>query len=415
MKKFKTIILAAGKGIRMKSDLPKVLHPVCGRPMLGYVLDVAQGLGSLKTYVVLGHKSDLVKKHLTGNVSVVIQKKLLGTADAIKSAQSQLKDYKGDILVLSGDTPLLNKETIKNLIRKHQQSKAACTFLTVATACPYGYGRIIRESDGSVAAIREEVDATAQEREINEINAGIYCFNGAQLFRALKKVTTSNKKKEFYLTDIISLFVKEELRVETATTEDFSEALGINTREDLAFAQSVLRRKILKKFMLGGVTIEDPDSTYIASDAKIGRDTTIRPFTIIESNVRIGSQCTLGPFCRIRPGSTVGNHVEVGNFTEISRSTLGHGSLMKHFSFLGDAIIGRHVNIGAGVVTANYDGKKKSLTKVLDNAFIGSDSILVAPVKIGRHAMTGAGCVVTKGTVIPDNGVAIGVPARIKK
>ena len=414
MKTFKTIILAAGKGVRMKSDLPKVLHPVCGKPIIEYVLDIAKSLGSLKIYVVLGHKSEAVRKYLRRDVVVVIQKKLLGTADAVKSAQHYFRGDKNDVLILSGDTPLLNKETIQSLLKRHRETKAACTFLTADVCNPQGYGRIIRSESGSVVAIREEMDTMAEEKEINEINVGAYCFRSTNLFQTIKEIKANEKKKEFYLTDIIGLLVDQGALIETVKTNDFKEGLGINTREDLAFAQSVLRRRILKNLMLQGVTIEDPDTTYIDSDVRIGRDTTIRPFTVIEEDVHIGDRCVIGPFCRIRPHSRIGNGIVLGNFTEVSRSTIGDETFMKHFSFLGDAIVGRRVNIGAGVVTANFDGKRKNITKILDGAFVGSDSILVAPVKIGKKATTGAGCVVTKGTTIPDGGVVVGVPARIQ-
>ena len=414
MKDFRTIILAAGKGVRMNSDTPKVLHPLCGKPMIQHVLAIAKSLGAAKTYVILGHKNEVVKKHLKGGEVIVIQKRLLGTADAIKRAAHHFRNFKGDVLVLSGDTPLLQKETIGHLIRKHREANAACTFLTAATDCPKGYGRVIRNSQNQVAAIREELDAAPEEKEINEINAGAYVFQSEKLFDAIKTIGLNRKKKEFYLTDMIRLFVEKNETIETAATDDPSEALGINTREDLACAASILRRRILKRLMSQGVTVVDPETTHIDCDVQVGRDTTIRPFVVIEGDVRIGNRCVIGPFCHIRPDSTIGDHVEVGNFSEVSRSALGDGSFMKHFSFLGDARVGRRVNIGAGVVTANFDGKQKNTTTIKDGAFIGSDSILVAPVKIGKKAVTGAGCVVTRGTVIPDGSVAVGVPARIK-
>lgn len=415
MKRFKTIVLAAGKGVRMKSDLPKILHPICGRPMIDYVLNLAKSLDSLKTYVVLGHQNATVKKHLGGKVTVVIQKKLLGTADAIKSAQSFFRGDQWDVLVLSGDAPLLTKETIQGLLRKHRATKAGCTFLTAIVDCPCGYGRVIRDGQNQVIAIREDLDATEEEKKINEINAGVYCFHSRQLFDAIKTIGMNKKKKEFYLTDIMALFLEKNLTIETVTTQDQNEALGINTREDLACAHAVLRRRILRDFMLSGVTIEDPDTTYIDAGVKIGRDTTVHPYAIIENNVQIGSRCSIGPFCHIRPYSKIGNDVQLGNFTEVSRSTVGQGTLMKHFSFIGDAKIGKNVNIGAGVVTANFDGKNKNTTTIFDEAFIGSDSILVAPVRVGKGAMTGAGCVVTRHTNVPNGAIAFGVPAKIRR
>jgi len=413
MKDLRAIILAAGKGTRMKSETPKVLHPVCGKPTLQYVLDVTQSIGSLKTCVVLGHKSELVKRYLGKTVTTVIQKKLLGTADAVRCAQGSFRNYRGHILILCGDTPLLRKETIRTLIAKHKRTNADGTFLTAVVQEPAGYGRIIRGEGRKAVAIREEKDASDYEKNIVEINVGVYCFKSSVLFQYLKEIKVNEKKKEFYLTDIIEILSTKGLRIETLETDDYREGLGINSREDLAVAASVLRRRVLSDFMLQGVTIIDPSTTHIDSDVRIGQDTVIRPFTVIENGVRIGKNCIIGPFTRLRPGTRIGNKVEVGNFAEVSRSRLGDLSRMKHFSFLGDAEVGKDVNIGAGVVTANYDGKNKNKTSILDQAFVGSDSILVAPVRIGKQAMTGAGCVVTQGKKVPDRRVIVGVPGRI--
>ena len=414
MKNFKTIILAAGKGVRMQSELPKVLHSVCGKPIISYVVDAVKSAGSLKTYIVLGHKSEIVKKILPKDVSVVIQKKLLGTADAIKSAQSCFSGYTSDVLIVCGDTPLLTSVTIKKLIARHQTTKAAVTILTSVVDAPGGYGRIVRNHEGAVIAIREELDATDAERQIKEINVGAYCFKSAQLFGAIKVIEKNLKKNEFYLTDVIALLGEKDLLIETLKADDVSEGLGVNTREDLALTASLMRKKILRQFMEQGVTIVAPDVTYIDEGVTIGRDTVIRPFSVIEGNARIGKSCMIGPFCHIRTDSVIGDHVEVGNFAEISRAKLGSDSFMKHFSFLGDTDAGQRVNIGAGVVTANFDGKNKNTTKISDGAFIGSDSILIAPVKIGKDAMTAAGSIVIKGTTVPDKGIVMGIPARIQ-
>jgi bifunctional UDP-N-acetylglucosamine pyrophosphorylase/glucosamine-1-phosphate N-acetyltransferase len=413
MKQLRAIILAAGKGTRMYSDIPKVLHQVCGKALIQTVVDTVSAVGSLKTYVVLGHKIEVVREQLSKELVIVHQKKLAGTADAVKSAAAHFRSYRGDVLILCGDTPLLTKETIKQLIRKHQSSQAVCTVLTAVIASPQGYGRMIRDSRGQVTAIREDKDASDEERAVNEINVGVYCFKSKELFAALKRVKVNPKKKEFYLTDTIDLFYQQGLKVETYVTDDPSEGLGVNTRVDLAVAHNIIRQKILKKFMLDGVTIVDPATTYIDAGVKIGRDTIIRPYTFIEHDVNIGSRCLIGPFAHIRPKSVIGDDVEVGNFTEVNRSKLGNKTLMKHFSYLGDATVGAHVNIGAGTVTANFDGKNKHDSKILDYAFIGSDAVLVAPVKIGKKAVVGAGSVVTRGKIIPDGGVAVGVPARV--
>ena len=396
----------------MNSDCPKVLHEVCGKPIVEYVLAAAKAAGSLKTYVVVGYKGDIVRKRLGVGPIMIRQPKLSGTADAVRRVAGHLKNYRGDILILCGDTPLLNKTVIKELVDKHKESKTVCTFLTATVGDPQGYGRVIRNDGGEVIAIREDKDAVGDEKDIAEINVGVYCVESRALFSALKRIRLNEKKKEFYLTDIIDLFYQDGSRIETVTTEDPVEGLGINTKEDLAVAERVIREKILKGFMRDGVTIVDPATTYIDADVKIGKDTCIRPFTIIEKDVRIGDRCVIGPFARLRPGVRIGNDVEIGNFTEVSRTKIGNKTLMKHFSFLGDALVGTNVNIGAGTITANFDGVRKSQTKIGDGAFIGSDSILIAPVKIGNKAVVGAGSVVTKG--VPDGCLAVGVPARIK-
>ncbi len=413
MGNFPTIILAAGKGTRMKSKVPKILHPVCGKPLIQYVIDTVSAVGSLKICVVIGHQAHSVKKYLGNKVTTIVQKKLLGTADAVKIAGRYLRNHKGNVLVLCGDTPLLNKNTIKQLIQCHQKSKAICTFLTAFVEDSTRYGRVIRDEKGSPIAIREEKDASRLEKNINEINVGVYCFKGEELLKGLEAIKVNPRKKEYYLTDIIDILSKRGKKIETVTTQDHQEGIGVNTREDLAFVESVVRKRILENFMRQGVTIVDPLTTYIDADAKIGQDTVIRPFTVIENSVRIGRRCIIGPFARLRPGTRIGNNAEVGNFAEISRSELGDYTLMKHFSFLGDAQVGSRVNIGAGTVTANYDGRRKNKTRIRDGAFIGSDSILVAPVTIGKKAITGAGCVVTKGKVVPDKGVVVGVPAKL--
>ncbi len=408
-----TIILAAGKGTRMKSSKPKVLHEVCGKPIISYVLDIASAVSSLKTYVVVGHKADVVKDFLGKGVCIVEQKRLLGTADAVRSAEKLLKGYNGDILLLCGDTPLLNKSIIKKLVRGHQRKGAVCSILTSYIDNPSGYGRIIRNTIGNVIAIREEKDASCEEKKIKEINVGVYCVNSKRLFEALADVKINKKKREFYLTDVIEIFISQGLDVQTIETSDPVEGMGINTREDLAEAERIMRLRILRGFMLAGVTIVDPSTTYIGADVKIGQDTVIRPFTFIENNVRIGKNCVIGPFCRLRPGTRIGNDVSIGNFTEVSRTKISPKTKMMHFSYLGDSVVGTGVNIGAGTITANYDGKNKNVTHIGDGAFIGCDSVLIAPVKIGRNAITGAGSVVTRGRDVSANNVVVGVPAKV--
>ncbi len=415
MKDLRSLILAAGKGTRMKSSVPKVLHEVCGGSIISYVLQVVKEVGSLKTYVVLGHKASAIEKNLGAEYGYVQQKKLLGTADAVRSAESKLRSYSGDLLILCGDTPLLTTKTIKAIVKKHRITRSACTFLTAVVHDPSGYGRIIRDDQGRVVAIREEKDAMGYEKEIAEINVGVYCFKSKELFKTLKSVKLNKKKKEFYLTDIIEIFVENNIKVETVETEDSSEGLGVNDKRDLAVAEKILRQRKLKQLMDDGITIVDPSTTYIDENVKIGAETVIKPFTVLEKDVKIGKKCIIGPFARMRSGATIGDEVEVGNFTEISRSKVGDKCFVKHFSYLGDATVGKEVNIGAGAVTANFDGKNKNITKISDGAFIGSGAILVSPTKVGKRSILGAGSVLTKGQRIPDGNTAIGVPAKVTK
>ena len=413
MANFCSIILAAGKGTRMKSDVPKVLHHVCGRPMIEYVLDITRSLRSLKTYVVTGHGSEQVKETVGNDVEFVLQPQLLGTADAVRRVESSLKNFKGSVLVLCGDTPLLSKDIVLALLTRHRKNKSSVTVLTANIDNPHGYGRIVRNSSGDFLAIREQKDANSKEILISEINVGVYCFESQELFETLKNVELNPKKKEFYLTDVIEILLSKGNRVDTLTTSDAHVAFGVNTRHDLAQAEGIVRKRILDEHMRKGVTIVDPLTTYIDGDVKIGNDTVIYPCSVINSNVHIGRNCKIGPFAHIRPGSRIADAVEIGNFTEVSRSRVGSGTYMKHFSFLGDASVGKKVNIGAGVVTANFDGVAKNKTKIDQGAFIGSDSILIAPVTVGSKAIVGAGAAVLKNTKITPRAIACGVPARV--
>jgi len=399
----------------MKSDTPKVLHKVCGKPVLEYVLDIAKNLRSLTTYVVVGHGSQKVKDAVGQDVTFVLQDQLLGTADAVNRCAVFLKNYQGTILVLCGDTPLLSKDIVAALLKQHHRTKASATVLTAKIEKPHGYGRIVRDAEGSFRAIREQKDASEIEDKIKEINVGVYCFNSKDLFASLKKVKLNPGKKEFYLTDVIELLLADGKKVASLTTQDAAVAFGINDREDLAQAQAIIRSRILSQHMFSGVTIIDPATTFIEADVRIGNDTIIHPMTVIHADVRIGKNCSIGPMARIRPGSRISDGVEVGNFTEVSRTSLARGVVQKHFSFLGDAVVGEDVNIGAGVVTANYDGVNKNKTFIGSKAFIGSDAILVAPNKIGAKAMIGAGSVVARGKNIPAGMLAVGIPARVIK
>lgn len=412
MSGFGCVVLAAGKGTRFYSGTPKILHDLHGKSILQYVLDAAASCGIGCPVVVIGHEADEVRKFLKGKAIPVVQKKQLGTADAVKSAKNELSRFK-DIAVLYGDVPLVRKETLTSLIRQHNTSASSCTVLTVDMSDPSGYGRMIRDVFGGVKAIVEEKEATGEEKRIREINVGLYCFDRHDLFEAISKVQKSKVKKEFYLTDVIAILLEEGKKVGAFKAGDPDESIGINSRADLAKAYSILNRRKIKELISGSVTVLDPATTFISPDAKIGKDTVIHPFTVIEKDVVIGKRCAIGPFCRLRPGTVVYDDVEIGNFVEVVRSTLRSRAKAKHLTYLGDAVVGKETNIGCGTITANYDGKRKSKTVIGDKVFVGSGTILVAPVKVGNGAMTGAGSVILKNKNIPERAVVAGVPAKV--
>ncbi len=437
------IVLAAGKGTMMKSRLPKVLHTICGRPMLYYPLEVLKGLGPGKVVVVVGHGSGLVMDSFDGHgVSFTIQEPQLGTAHAVKCGfEEHLKGFQGDVLILSGDTPLVTPQTIKGLMQLHRRGgpETVLSFVTALVDDPAGYGRVVRDGAGAVERIVEERDADSSERAINEINAGIYLVDSAFLSSALKRVSRRNAQKEFYLTDLISLARGMNKRVSALTHFDPEEVMGVNTRRELARAESVMRRRILETLMDSGVTIRDPQRTYIDYGVKVGRDTTVYPgvhllgsttigrdvtieegvriidssvgagtvvksYSVLESST-IGRDSSIGPFARLRPGNVLGNRVRIGNFVEVKNSNIGSGSKANHLSYIGDSDVGRNVNIGAGTITCNYDGIKKYRTIIEDNVFVGSDTQLVAPVRIGRRAYIGSGSTITKD--VPPGALAV--------
>ena len=412
MKNTACVILTAGRGTRMKTSLPKVLHKIAGKTMIEYVLELIRPFGFKPTVVVTGYKGSKVAEFAKG-AKVVNQKRLLGSGNAVLSTRYVLRKFKGDVVILYGDTPLIRQDTIKRLIKKHKSANASCTLLTARLKDPAGYGRVLRDDEDNILRIVEDREASLFDRVINEVNVGAYCFNSKYLFEALKKVKAENKKKEYYLTDTISILRKRNLKIESLCTDKEVEALGVNSREELAMAERAMHTTALKKFLAAGVTIIDPLNTYINIDCDIGRDTVIKPFTVIEENVKIGSHCVIGPFATLRPGTTLANRVRIGNFVELTRSRVGEGTKIKHHSYIGDAIIGKNVNIGAGTITANYDGKKKNRTVIKDKADIGSGTIFVAPVVVGKSAITGAGSVLTKKTTVSDRAVFIGIPARL--
>ncbi|MDD5045264.1 MAG: NTP transferase domain-containing protein [Candidatus Omnitrophica bacterium] len=409
------IILAAGEGTRMKSSVPKVLHTICGRPMISYVLDLVKRSGIKNTVIVVGHKQNYVKNYLPKGIKIAVQNKLLGTADAVKRAMPALKSFKGTVLVLYADNPLLKAETVKKLLKHHNENNFAATLLTAKLEDPSGYGRIVRDKCNCITKIIEQKEANDFEKEIKEINTGIICFDKNKLTAALKLIRAHNKKKEYYLTDAVEIFYQKGDIVGALKIKGINEALGVNSQGELARANKVMQRRILRKHLENGIRIKDPQSTFIDWDVEIGQDTEIYPFTVIERGAKIGKRCHIGPFCHLRENVKLGNDVTAGNFLEIVRSQIGDGTFIKHFSYVGDTFVGKSVNIGAGTVTANFDGKKKNRSIIKDGSFIGSDTVLVSPVKVGRNARTGAGSIVTKNSVISDGTTVAGVPAKILK
>ncbi|MBU4312345.1 MAG: NTP transferase domain-containing protein [Candidatus Omnitrophica bacterium] len=414
MRNVAAVILAAGEGTRMRSSLPKALHPICGKPMIKYLVDNIRSIGIKNIIVIVGHRSNLVKKELDG-VECIKQDKLLGTGDAVAKAKTALlKDKKIDsVLISCGDVPLLKPETLKKIIGRHVSTRSACTLLVSTLKNPTGYGRIMRSSNDRIAKIIEELDASIYEKVVEEINVGVYCFNKDLLFEALGKIKPNNKKKEYYLTDTIDVLARSNAIVDSVSTDDTEEFLGVNTRKDLIEAEMVVRRRILDRLMRRGVSVIDPNNTYIEEGVEIKKDTIIYPYTFIDSNVKIGSECSIGPFARLRSGTVVDDGAGIGNFVEIVRSRIGKNTKVRHQCYIGDTVIGKGVNIGAGTIVANYDGKRKNKTVIEDNAFIGTGTILIAPVRIGKGAITGSGSVVTRNHNVPAGKTVVGVPARI--
>ena len=413
------IILAAGKGTRLKSSLPKALHPVCGKPMLGYLVDRARAAGCEKIVVIAGFGIERVREYLKSlnlgaSLVCVEQKEQLGSGHAVLQASRALAGFEGAAFVFYCDTPLIKNETVREIWKNFTSEKNDCTMLTVELEDPAGYGRICRGASAEVTGIVEHNDATEEEKKIREINVGCYVFGAGRLFQALKQVKALPKKKEYYLTDVIGLLAADG-RVGAVITGDTGEAMGVNTQKDLAAIEEIAQKRILERLMGEGVRIRQPQTVTIDADVTIGQDTTVMPHTVLEQGTVIGRGCTIGPFARIRGASRIGHQVTVGNFVEIVRSELGNETQVKHLSYLGDAVVGARVNIGAGTITANYDGKHKHRTVIKDQASIGSGTVLVAPVTVGRGAVTGAGAVVTKNNDVPDRGTAVGVPARLLK
>jgi bifunctional UDP-N-acetylglucosamine pyrophosphorylase/glucosamine-1-phosphate N-acetyltransferase len=397
----------------MKSEMPKVLHTICGRPMLAYPLDLVGACGVKQPIIVLGHGAERVRPYLPKEAKVALQTKQLGTGDAVLTAKKLLSSTQGAVLILYGDTPLLRRTTVQKLIETHFKTGATCTLLTAHMADPSGYGRIARNENGQIIGIIEEAEANAAQRAVREINVGPLICSTPALLEALATVQPSRHKKELYLTDVVSHIAQQPgTKVQSTRVEELPEALGINSRAELAKAISIIRQRIVESHLHNGVTIEDPQTTFIDQGVSIGADTIVHPYTVIHTGVHIGKRCEIGPFARLRPGVSVGDGTRIGNFVELVRTKVGARVRINHMTYLGDAIVEDDVNIGAGTITANYDGEQKHATFIGKGAFIGSDTILIAPVKVGPGAKTGAGSVVPRNHDVPPRGVVVGVPAR---
>ncbi|MDQ6710551.1 MAG: bifunctional UDP-N-acetylglucosamine diphosphorylase/glucosamine-1-phosphate N-acetyltransferase GlmU [Candidatus Dormibacteraeota bacterium] len=429
------VVLAAGKGVRMNSRIPKVLHPVAGRPMLLWAIAAAKSLDPERTIVVTNPAQDGVTAAVNGEGQTVPQREQLGTGHALAQVSAAHRSS-GPVVVLYGDVPLLRGETLARLVDEHRKAHATVTLLTATLPDPHGYGRIVRGRNGLFKTIVEEKDATPLQREITEINSGVYCFSGRELWPALLKLENKNRSGEYYLTDVVGL-VKG--KVHTVLAQDSTEIVGINDRHQLAEAEGSMRRRILDRLMLDGVTVTDPATTFVDAEVEVGQDTVIHPFTTITGSSRIGEDCvigpmsqvrdsvvgdgsriershlehvkvgskvTVGPFSRLRPGTELEEGVRVGTHTEIKNSRIGPGSAVPHFSYLGDAQVGANVNIGAGSITANWDGFQKNATEIGDRAYISCDTIFVAPVRVGSDATTAADTVVTGD--VPAGSLAVG-------
>ncbi|ADU50221.1 glucosamine-1-phosphate N-acetyltransferase; UDP-N-acetylglucosamine pyrophosphorylase [Thermaerobacter marianensis DSM 12885] len=439
------VILAAGLGKRMRSGRAKVLHEVAGRPMVEHVVRAAEAAGVDRIVVVVGHQASRIRDLLGNRVVYAEQAQPLGTGHAVLQAEGAVADA-ADVLVLYGDTPLLEGELLRELIAAHRRSGAAATLLTVELDDPTGYGRIVRDETGQVARIVEEADATPAERAIREVNTGIACYRREPLFAALRQLTPANAQGEYYLVDVVARLRERGLPVATVTAPDPQQVEGVNDREALARAEALLRQRIRRRWMAAGVTLIDPASTWIDDDVEIGRDTVIYPHTVLAAGSRIGEGCRLGPgahitgsvlgrdvqvwysvvedselgdgcrvgpFSHLRPGCRIAPGVHIGNFAELKNAQVGEGTKVNHHSYLGDAQVGAGVNIGAGTVTVNYDGHRKLPTVIEDGAFIGCNTNLVAPVRVGRGAYIAAGSTINQD--VPADALAIARERQVNK
>jgi len=440
------VILAAGEGKRMKSKKSKVLHKVCGMTLIDWVYNSVKNAGVNETVVVVGHKAEDVKESMGDKVLYAHQDKQLGTGHAVMQAKEYFSGKEGQVLVLCGDTPLITSETVSKTFEIHSRNNNSATIITAELENPSGYGRIVRDENNNVMKIVEDRDATEVEKEIREINSGMYCFNIKDLESALGELDNNNSQGEYYLTDTIEILIKKGLKVGAVKVDDSSEILGINDRIQLSKANEIMRKRILSNHMKNGVTIIDPSNTYIDADVSIGMDTVIYPGSMIEGRTEIGEDCIIGPSSRIvgskiskgvevknsvvmessvdegtcigpfaylRPGSVIGKKVKIGDFVEVKKSVIGDGTKISHLTYVGDAEIGSNVNLGCGVVVVNYDGKKKHKTKIGDNCFVGCNVNLVSPVEVKDNAYVAAGSTITEE--VPENSLAIARARQVVK
>ena len=440
------IILAAGKGTRMKSDLPKVLHKVAGISMLEHVFRSVNAIDPEKTVTVVGHKAELVEQVLAGQTDFVRQTEQLGTGHAVMMAEPVLENLTGQTLVIAGDTPLITGESLKNLIDFHINHKNVATILTAEADNPFGYGRIVRNQHDEVLKIVEQKDASDFEQQIKEINTGTYVFDNARLFEALKNINTNNAQGEYYITDVIGIFRENGEKVGAYTLKDFDESLGVNDRVALATAEGIMRRRINQQHMVNGVSFVNPHATYIDVDVEIAPEVQVEANVTLKGQTKIGAETiltngtyivdsvigertvitssmieessvadgvTVGPYAHIRPGSSLAKDVHVGNFVEVKGSSIGENTKAGHLTYIGNSEVGANVNFGAGTITVNYDGQKKYKTVIGDNVFVGSNSTIIAPVELGDNSLVGAGSTITKD--VPADAIALGRGRQINK
>lgn len=408
-----TVIMAAGKGTRMKTNKSKLVHKIYDKELVKRVADLAKDVGSDEVVAVVGHMRELVEQVLGDSVKYAYQEELLGTGHAVMQARKYLEGKKGKVIILYGDVPIIRPETLQNLVRRSIKNKEYATLLTAIYENPTGYGRIVRDNGGYIREIVEEKDATPSQKEIKEINSGIYCFDIEELLNALELIEPNNAQGEYYLTDVIKIMNEKGLKTGAVIIEDNTEILGVNDRAQLELLTRVLRMRINAEHMRNGVTIEDANSTYIYDDVKIGIDTVIHPNTTIKSGVVIGENCEIGPNAYIREGCVIGDNVKVGNFVELKKAKIGDRTKVPHFIYLGDCEVGEDSNIGCGTITCNYDGENKHKTIIGDRAFVGSNVNLVAPVTLGDDVLIAAGSTITED--VPDGKMGIARERQVNK